>query len=183
MLSLSLDAIYGALFGAVALARRKGVKIGDGCRIYIMRWSSEPYLITIGDRVTVASGTRFITHDGSLWLVRTPAAGRFFRYAPIIVGNDVFIGTNSILLPGVHVGSRVVIGAGSVVTRDVPDDCVVAGNPARIISTFQDFEARRLQSGVSEQELKDASRGHDRVSLAVELAAKRNDGRKPARDS
>ena len=52
---------------------------------------------------------------------------------PIIIGDDVWIGTCSIVLPGVKIGKGSVVGAGSVVTKDVPDYCVVAGNPARII--------------------------------------------------
>lgn len=51
----------------------------------------------------------------------------------VVIGNDVWIGTRSIILPGICVGSHSIIGAGSVVTKDVPDWAVVAGNPARII--------------------------------------------------
>lgn len=52
---------------------------------------------------------------------------------PVVIGSDVWIGGGAIICPGVTIGDRVVIGAGSVVTRDVPDDVVIAGNPARII--------------------------------------------------
>mgnify|MGYP002627478778 FL=1 len=53
--------------------------------------------------------------------------------ADTYIGNNVIVGINSIILPGVRVGSHVVIGAGSVVTKDVPDHCIVAGNPAKVI--------------------------------------------------
>ena len=51
----------------------------------------------------------------------------------IVIGDDVLIGANSIILKGVHIGARSVLGAGSVVTKDVPEDCIVAGNPAKVI--------------------------------------------------
>ena len=51
----------------------------------------------------------------------------------IVVNDDVLIGANSIILKGVHIGARSVVGAGSVVTKDVPSDCIVAGNPAKVI--------------------------------------------------
>ncbi len=54
---------------------------------------------------------------------------------PVIIGNDVWIGTKSIILPGVSVGSHLIIGAGSVVTKDVPERCIYAGNPAKLIRT------------------------------------------------
>lgn len=57
---------------------------------------------------------------------------------PIIIGNDVWIGGNCTILPGVTVGNNVVIAAGAVVTRDVPDSCVVGGVPAKVLHTLED---------------------------------------------
>lgn len=51
----------------------------------------------------------------------------------VIIGNDVWIGGNSVICPGVHIGNGAVIGAGSVVTKDIPDNCIAAGNPCRVI--------------------------------------------------
>lgn len=56
---------------------------------------------------------------------------------PVIIGNDVWIGGNAVILPGVTIGSNVVVGAGAVVTKDVPDNCVVAGVPARVIKPLE----------------------------------------------
>jgi acetyltransferase-like isoleucine patch superfamily enzyme len=130
-----------ALRGGVASARSRGVTIGSGCRIYTSHFGSEPWLVTIGNRVTVTSGVRFLTHDGATWLVRDDQERRF-RYAPIHIGSDVFIGVDSILMPGVVIGDRCIVGAGSVVTRSVPSGYVVAGAPARIVGRFEAYAAK-----------------------------------------
>ena len=56
----------------------------------------------------------------------------------IVVNDDVLIGANSIILKGVHIGARSVVGAGSVVTKNVPSDCIVAGNPAKVIKGLKE---------------------------------------------
>jgi acetyltransferase-like isoleucine patch superfamily enzyme len=58
------------------------------------------------------------------------------KTAPVTIGDAVWIGANAVILPGVSLGTHVVVGAGSVVTKDVADFCVVAGNPARVIRRY-----------------------------------------------
>jgi maltose O-acetyltransferase len=87
--------------------------------------------ITIGDRVQIASAVQLLAADHPLDAVER-ASGREFG-APITVEDDVWLGGGVVICPGVTVGSRSVIGAGSVVTRDVPDDVLAAGNPCRVI--------------------------------------------------
>lgn len=155
-------------FGGVWLARRKGVRVGDGCRIYITSWGSEPFLISIGDRVTITSGVRLVTHDGATWLVRTNGV-RHQKYLPIDVGDDVFLGTNAIVMPGVTVGSRVIVAAGAVVTKDIPSNSVAAGVPARVIGSFDAYAAKVTAqcpldselSGVYEARVRQAVDIHD----------------------
>ena len=114
----------------IARLRDRGVRIGEGCVVLTEEFSTEPYLVELGDHVAVASGTIFLTHDGSVRLLRhlRPNLQHFGR---IVVGHDTFIGQNSILLPGTHIGARCLIGAGSVVRGRFPDDSLVIGNPAR----------------------------------------------------
>lgn len=148
------------------LARLAGVKVGKDCRILIKEFGSEPFLISIGDRVTISSKVTFINHDGAGWLVRDEA-GRRFIYRPIRIGNGVFIGAGSIIMPGVHIGNNVIVGAGSVVTKSVEDDSVVAGNPARFITTFQEFHQRALH-WPTEEALASRASYRERVLSAVD---------------
>ena len=140
---------YRHLFGLIAYARRTGVKVGSNCRIYTTNFGSEPFLITIGNHVTITAGVTFITHDGSGWLFRDEKGRRYF-YAPIEIGNNVFIGVNSIILPGVKIESNVIVAAGSVVTKSVPSNSIVAGVPAKIIGRTDTFKDKVLNEWVSD---------------------------------
>jgi acetyltransferase-like isoleucine patch superfamily enzyme len=64
------------------------------------------------------------------------------RSDPVIVEDHVWIGSKAIVLPGVRIGSRAVIGAGSIVTKDIPPRCVAAGNPARVIRRLTELECQ-----------------------------------------
>src|SRR5215831_14910005 len=92
--------MFSFFFGNIFYARKLGVKVGRDCRLYINCFGSEPFLIEIGDHVTITSGVRFVTHDGSTWLINDDK-GRRYLYRKIIIGNNVFIGMNSIIMPGV----------------------------------------------------------------------------------
>lgn len=137
----------------VAYARWKGVSVGKDCRIYTQSFGSEPFLISIGDRVTIAGGVHLITHDGSSWLLRDEHGKRYQAIAGIAIGSNVFIGVNSILMPGVTIGSNVVVGAGSIVTRDVPDGVIAAGNPLRVIRAFDEWAAAAKERFVPEADI------------------------------
>ena len=119
-----------------------GVHIGEGCEIYKSADSgTEPYLIFIGNHVRINSGVHFINHDGGCWVPRYQSE-RFSdidKINVIKVGNNVHIGTNSFIMPGVSIGNNVIVGCGSIVTHNVPDNVVVAGVPARIIETLDEY--------------------------------------------
>ena len=141
--------IIVALFGKISYARYLGVKVGKDCRIYITNFGSEPFLITIGNRVTIAAGTLIVTHNGSTWLIRDEK-GRRYHYQRVMIGNNVFIGMNAIILPGIKIGNNVIIGAGAVVTKSITDGMVVAGNPAKVIGEFKNYEDKALNEFVSD---------------------------------
>ena len=94
----------------------------------------------MGDNVTLASGSRLLTHDGS-----TKKIIGYSKVGRIDIGNDVFIGAASIILPNVRIGNKVIVGAGSVVTKDIPDNSVAVGNPARVIGTYDEFVEKNHQ--------------------------------------
>lgn len=128
----------------VAYARSTGVRIGDRCRLLGLEpstFGSEPYLVSLGHHVTVTSGVRFITHDGGVWVFRDDDPD-LEVIAPITIGNNVFIGINSIIMPGVRIGSNCVIGAGSIVSRDIPENSVAFGVPARVHSNVVTYKSR-----------------------------------------
>ena len=105
---------------------QKNVSIGDGTRV--QRHSCMCDGVIIGKHCFIGHGTMF-TNDK---FVDSPNFENWIRKETRI-GNDVRIGSNVTLLP-INVGDKVIIGAGSVVTKDVPSNCVVIGNPARIIN-------------------------------------------------
>ncbi len=118
-----------------------GVRIGRDCRILDDArnvFGSEPYLVTLGDHVSITGGVNFITHEGGVWLLREndPDADVF---TPITVGNNVFIGAKAMIMPGVRIGNNVIVAGASVVSRDVPDNSIVGGVPARIIGNTDEF--------------------------------------------
>lgn len=163
------DLLYFYFFGSVRYAKKKGVNVGENCRIYIKSWGSEPFLITLGNEVTVTSGVKFITHDGSTCLVKDEHGRRYQRFAPIQVGSQVFIGVNSIIMPGVTIGSNVVIGAGSVVTKDIPDNAVAIGVPAKVVSTFDNYQAKIKASCANDTDLQNVHGYTARVERAMQL--------------
>jgi acetyltransferase-like isoleucine patch superfamily enzyme len=90
--------------------------------------------ITIGNRVIIGADSIIMDHNAhSLDYRERQNGGGERKHSPIIIGDDVFIGTRCIILKGVKIGARTIIGAGSVVTTDIPSDCIAAGNPCRII--------------------------------------------------
>lgn len=115
----------------IRMLRADGVKIGNGCLIHTPYFSTEPYLIEIGDRVAISAGTEFITHDAVGFLF--PDHPHMGLFGSIKVGSNTFFGLKCLVLPNTVIGANCVIGAGSVVRGVIPDDSVVMGNPARVV--------------------------------------------------
>ncbi len=126
-------------------ARSWGVKIGENCKLYSMDFIDEPYLVELGNHVVVADGVRFITHDGGVWIFWDEHP-EIDHYGKIVVGDNVFIGINTLILPGTTIGNNCVIGAGSVVRGSIPDNSVVLGNPAKVIMKVSMYRKLILHS-------------------------------------
>ena len=125
----------------IKILRKKGIKIGSGCEIYSnIIWGSEPYLINIGNNVRITSGCKFVTHDGGVWTLRKM---KLLENADIFdkinIGDNVHIGLDTIIMPGVTIGNNCIIGCGAVVTKDIPDNTVAVGVPARPIKSIEEY--------------------------------------------
>ncbi len=141
----------------VEYLRKQGVEVGEGVRFYSPKNSlvdlTAPWLITIGNYARFAHGVIILTHDYS-WSVlkKLPQKGGAVLggQAPVVIGNNVFVGMNAIITKGVTIGDNVVIGAGSVVTHDCQSNSVYAGSPAKKIMTIEEFYEKRSRKQFEE---------------------------------
>ncbi|OKL37660.1 acyltransferase [Domibacillus mangrovi] len=146
-----ISRIYKIKKNPIEYARKIGVDVGKDCRFLGIKsgtFGSEPYLIKIGNHVTLTSGVQFITHDGGVWIFRKEIQD-IDVFGKIIVGDNVFIGISSIIMPGVTIGNNVVIGAGSVVTKNIPSNSIAAGVPAKVINTYDEYKVKSLRNSLN----------------------------------
>lgn len=127
-------------------ARHIGVKIGIDCAIATRNFGSEPYLVEIGNHVQITNGTKFFTHGGG-WVFRHQYPNIDY-FGKVLIKDNVYIGNNTMIMPGVTIGNDVIIGAGSVVTKSIPDGKIAAGNPARIVGETAAFVGKIKQFDV-----------------------------------
>jgi len=125
-----------------------GFKAGKNIRITgNVIFGTEAYLIEFGNDITITQNVYFHTHDGGVWVFRKEYPN-INIYRKIVVGNNVFIGANSSIMPGVTIGNNVVIAAGSVVTKDCEPDSVYGGVPAREIKTLSEYKEKVLKEAL-----------------------------------
>ncbi len=127
---------------------------GENCKWGSSSIPAEPYLVRIHNNVRVAANVSFVTHDIISGLfANTPsyAADKDkYRFAmgTIEVFDNVMIGANTTILYNVKIGPNAIIGAGSIVTKDVPEGAIVAGNPAKVIGSFDEYAKKRAAAPV-----------------------------------
>ncbi len=103
-----------------------------------------PELIRIHNNVMIAAGVRLVTHDASFTVLNRLGKGSFPEQIGCIeIMDNVFIGYNATILPNVRIGSNVIVGACSVVTKDLEPDGIYVGSPAKRIGSFSDFLKKR----------------------------------------
>lgn len=133
--------------GNLTRSRKAGVTIGENCRLNdYPRWGSEPWLITLGNHVEISLNVTFLTHDGATWCFREQERYKdVIRYGKITIDDNCFIGANCTILPGVHIGKNTIVGACSLVNKDLEPNSVYAGVPARRISSIEEYAEKCLQ--------------------------------------
>lgn len=144
-----LKKIYSSLFTKNRLKTyvNRGLQISSDCRlINIPNFGSEPYLISIGKRVTISGNVTFVTHDGGTWVFRNkPEYKSVIKYGRITIFDNVFIGSGVIIMPNVTIGPNSVVAAGSVVTKSVPENSIVGGNPAKVLMSLDAYAEKSLK--------------------------------------
>lgn len=125
---------------------KMGMRVGDNFkRLHgVILDPSHCWLIEIGDNVTLAPRVHVLCHDAS-----TKQFLDYTKIGCVKIGNNVFVGAESVILPNIKIGNNVVIGANSTVTHDIPDNCVYAGSPARYlcsINEYLDKERKRMKT-------------------------------------
>lgn len=104
-------------------AKYIGVRFGENCLFLTKKFGSEPYMISFGNNCEVSYNVDFITHDGSIWVIRN----LYNEYK------------NMDILKPINIGDNVIVAAGSVVSKNIPSNSVVAGVPAKVISTIDEY--------------------------------------------
>ncbi|MCD8237331.1 MAG: acyltransferase [Prevotellaceae bacterium] len=137
-------------------AEMAGVSMGERNSIASCFWSSEPYLITIGSDCTITAGVKIFTHGGCS--VARDRYRNFDCFGKVTIGDRVYIGTNALIMPGVSIGNRVLIAAGSVVTKSIPDNCVVGGNPAKFLHSVDDYIESNKEYNLDSKHLSSAKK-------------------------
>ncbi len=120
--------------------RATGVEVGAGAVLNPMLSISDSFekLVTIGERASIAQNVTIVADSApnNSTLAQLASVQPLIKRAPVVLRNDCWIGAGVIILPGVTIGAQSIVGAGSVVTSDVPDRAIAAGAPARVIRTL-----------------------------------------------
>lgn len=163
---------YLRKFHTVKWARRIGVTVGEHTAISPeTHFPSEPYLITIGNHVQVTRSVSMYSHGGSN-IVRHYIPD-FDCFGKIVIEDWAYIGSESLIMPGVTIGEGALVAAGSVVTKSVPPHTVVGGNPARVICTVENYIKKNKNYNVKTRGLSTKKKKKVLLSLPDEAFLKK----------
>ena len=139
---------------AINNLRKKGIHIGEHCIIRAPRTAridvSRPSLVTIGNNVDMNMNFQILTHDWASLVFRTKYNDFVNSSGHVTIGNNIYLGTNVVVLKGVTIGDNCVIGACSLVTKNIPANSVAAGVPCRVICSIDEYYRKRKQVALAE---------------------------------
>lgn len=128
-------------------------EMGKNCYYHPFLIPSEPKLVRFHNNILVATGVTFVTHDILAYMFNNICDAEKFDYrlGCIELNDNVFIGANALIMNGVSIGPNAIVGAGSVVTKNVEPGTVVAGNPARVVGSFENVREKLAEYSTSYQ--------------------------------
>lgn len=138
----------------ISWLRSQGIQIGNGCVVRHQRTAridvSRPTLVTIGDNVDMNMNFQILTHDWASLVFRSKYHDFVNSSAHVTIGSNIYFGTNVTILKGVTIGDNCVIGAGSLVTHDIPANSVATGIPCKVVCSLETYYSKRKERGLSE---------------------------------
>ena len=138
----------------ISFLRKKGVEVGEHVLFRDRRTTmidlTRPALVSIGDNVDINRHFQILTHDWGCFVIRSKYNDFVNSSGRVIIGNNVYFGTDVIILKGVTIGDNCIIGAGSVVSRSIPANSVATGNPCRVVCSLDEYYEKRKERGLAE---------------------------------
>lgn len=162
-----IDCFWRVVLSKRSYAKHIGVSVGEHTLISTRNWSTEPYLIKIGNHVQVTQDAYFHTHGGGNFIRKE--IPDFDAFGKIIVKDWAYIGSGAHIMPGVTIGEAAIVAAGAVVTKSVPARTVVGGNPAKVIGTVEDYIERNLRYNVKTKTMSGKKKKRYLLELPDEL--------------
>jgi len=126
-------------YGKYLKDRRSLQYQGDKCFVSKGSELPDPYLLSIGNNVWITDGCRLLCHDASVIMINIMQDSQLDQVGPIEIGDNCFLGNNVIVLPNIKIGPNTIVGSGAVVTRNLEGNGVYAGNPAKLVSSMNDY--------------------------------------------
>lgn len=162
---------YKALryFNYIKYAEKIGVNIGSDCRLLGQPdFGTEPYLVSIGNHVSISGGCCFITHEGAHWVLKglDSKFNTTFGYGRIVIHDNVYIGYGVTVLRGVTIGENTIVGARSLVNKSLDANSIYAGVPAKKICTLEEW-AEKFLDDMPEYDLNNYKRDKKKEVLRI----------------
>lgn len=163
MLTKKIESLYNRLHSVwtrrnsrsyIKWLRSKGVSVGENCIFRYPRTirvdTSRPSLVTIGDNVDMNMNFQILTHDWGSLVFRSVYGDFVNSSGRVTIGSNIYFGTNVVVLKGVTIGDNCIIGACSLVTKDIPANSVAAGVPCRVICSLDEYYEKRKRAALDE---------------------------------